>query len=309
MDFLQKYLSYLKEYPNSFKLVDDIIILLVGGAIGWVFKLFFDKFCARRAGGGININIEGGINTTHEYNFYLNSSKLDNNLDNAIQKPITMKEPDKKPNTSTYFDGQNFLQDLTDEECNRFKDWFINNKNLRNEIDEWYKALNFFIGKATINEFTLKSNEYLSYLIIKYFGIYQKEKKHTPLLNELNLIKLDTSLGKEVFNVAADYMDNLRNELEKKYNGVIEQNNYNYDWSRGWKFAVDEGLKKIDEAIREDKIKSRVGFIQSCTDFKERIPEHERVDGLIEKIIIDSVAYYKYNDPKTFSRWRWGNNK
>ena len=103
-------------------------------------------------------------------------------LDNTIPKPKTMEEPDKKPNPSPYFDDQKFLRYLNKEELDRFKNWVMNNNDFHDEIDKWYKALSFYISeaaidKATNNEITITSNEYVSYLVIKYFSVYQKKKE------------------------------------------------------------------------------------------------------------------------------------
>jgi hypothetical protein len=168
-NFLQEYLSYLKEYPNSFKLIDGIIICVIGIVIGYFIK----KHDKKQVTPVLNIHNNNNINI---------SQKIEVLLDNAIPKPKTMEEPNKKPNPSPYFDDQKFLRYLNKEELDRFKNWVMNNNDFHDEIDKWYKALSFYISetaidKATNNEITITSNEYVSYLVIKYFSVYQKEKE------------------------------------------------------------------------------------------------------------------------------------
>lgn len=115
------------------------------------------------------------------------------------------------------------------------------------------------------------------------------EKKYTPFLNKLSLIHLDTKLGKEVFEVVANYMRNKLDELEEKYNGSV--GTIKHEWSRYLDLAIDEGLKKIDETIKKCEIKDQIDFIKSFTDYKDKI---ENTKNTIRRIIEDSVLYYNY---------------
>lgn len=120
-----------------------------------------------------------------------------------------------------------------------------------------------------------------------------KIKNHQHLLNELDLIDIDTELGGEVVGVATNYMSDLWDELEEKYNGDREK--IQEEWSYGWQYATDEAFKKLNTLIQQCKIKSITDFIKNCTNYNNAIPKDENdIKDLFNKIVVNSVFHYHY---------------